>query len=78
MIARDIGKRAEEVISIVKELKDSEGLSEEDTKRKIIEPFFEAFGWDFSLYGEIMVTMESNLSTKSQKDKADYIFKSQS
>jgi predicted type IV restriction endonuclease len=75
MIARDIGKRAEEVISIVKELKDSEGLSEEDTKRKIIEPFFEAFGWDFSLYGEIMVTMESNLSTKSQKDKADYIFK---
>lgn len=75
MLLVDIAAKMEKVISPMSELREGYELSEEDTKRKLIEPFFECFGWKFNAYGEIMVKMESKLTTDSQKDKADYVFK---
>jgi len=51
------------------------GLSEEDTKRKLIEPFFETFGWNMKNYGEISVEMEYTVNQGKDKDKCDYRFK---
>jgi len=50
-------------------------LSEEDTKRKLIEPFFETFGWNMKNYGEISVEMEYTVNQGKDKDKCDYRFK---
>ena len=50
-------------------------LSEEDTKRKLIEPFFETFGWNMKNYGEISVEMEYAVNQGREKDKCDYRFK---
>jgi len=50
-------------------------LSEEDTKRKLIEPFFETFGWNMKNYGEISVEMEYAVNQGKEKDKCDYRFK---
>jgi len=53
----------------------SRRLSEEDTKRKLIEPFFETFGWNMKNYGEISVEMEYTVNQGKDKDKCDYRFK---
>lgn len=61
--------------SSVIELKESGSLTEEETKRKIIEPFFQCFGWDFTEYGSINIKMEYRTNNGSDNDRSDYCFK---
>jgi len=63
--------------SVVVDLKESGSLTEEETKRKLIEPFFQCFGWDFSEYGDIDIKMEYKTNKGRDKDRADYCFKIQ-
>ena len=74
MRVSDVLVRLKELSDSVFELVDS-GFSEEDTKRKIIEPFFGCFGWDFRDYGEISVTMEAPTGARGRGEKPDYAFK---
>lgn len=71
----DIVYKINSLASSVTELKESGSLTEEETKRKLIEPFFQCFGWDFTGYGSINVKMEYRTNNGSDNDRADYCFK---
>lgn len=73
--------KVDEIITLLKDVVSAQSdlsgsnLSEEDTKRKIIEPFFEAFGWDFSEYGQISIRMNDAITHGKKNDYPDYTFK---
>ena len=73
----EIADKINQLASVVVDLKESGSLTEEETKRKLIEPFFQCFGWDFSEYGDIDIKMEYKTNNELDKDKADYCFKIQ-